>query len=311
MPLNSNARAVVDELMSKDLPAICESTAVEARRNASEATKNFRSRPDPAVKRRDWELPGGEGSIRGRLYFPPSGPSDGLLVYYHGGGWVLGELDSYDANCCRLALTTGLVVASIDYRLAPETPYPGAAEDCYAATAYLAGQRKELGIESPTPKLAVAGDSAGGNLATVVCLMAKDRGGPAITHQTMIYPVTDHDFDTPSYREFATDHVLTRADMIWFWDQYVPERSRRNEDYVAPLRRADLSGLPPALVVTAECDPLRDEGERYAARLAEAGVPTKLLRVNGLPHAFFGWPEKFPEESGQVIRLMGEEIARI
>jgi acetyl esterase len=221
-----------------------------------------------------------------RIYTPESPALAGALVYFHGGGWVFGDLDSHDETCRRLCREAELKVISVHYRRAPETTYPGAAEDCYAATAWVVENAARLGIDRD--RIAVGGDSAGGNLAAATALMARDRGGPAIRLQLLIYPVTDARFDTGSYRENADGYLLSRRAMEYFWDQYVPDLQERTEPYAAPLRASDLNGLPPALVQTAEYDPLRDEGEAYAAALAKAGVAVQQTRYDGLIHGFFG-----------------------
>jgi acetyl esterase len=180
-------------------------------------------------------------------------------------------------------------VASVDYRLAPEAPFPAAPEDCYAATRHLAGHAAELGADPA--RVAVAGDSAGGNLAAVVAQLARARGGPRLVHQLLVYPVTDHSFDTVSYRENAQGYLLSRDLMKWFWRHYLARPEDGASPLASPLRAPDLGGLPPATVITAGFDPLRDEGEAYAERLRGAGVPTELLRYDGLFHGFFGMGE--------------------
>jgi acetyl esterase len=219
----------------------------------------------------------------------PTGAAEppAVVVYFHGGGWVVGDLDTHDRTTQRLAEATDTVVVSVDYRLAPEHPFPAAAEDAYAATVWAA--------EHLDPShLVVAGDSAGGNLAAVVCLMARDQDGPDIDHQVLVYPVIDHAMDTESYALNGTDYFLTRTKMAWFWEQYLGDADR-SHPYCSPLRAEELSGLPPASVVTAECDPLRDEGEAYAAALTAAGVPAACLRGEGLFHGFFGLDELLPD----------------
>ncbi|MEN8159131.1 MAG: alpha/beta hydrolase, partial [Myxococcota bacterium] len=207
------------------------------------------------------------------------------LVYFHGGGWVIGSIDTHDGSCRDLANRIGCVVVSVDYRLAPENPYPAAAEDCYAATKWVSENAAAVGVDPG--RIAIGGDSAGGNLTAAVALMARDRGAPALRHQLLVYPVTDADFSRPSYRENAEGYLLTTKAMEWFWGHYVPDPARRQDAYAAPLRAPDLSGLPPAFVLTAEYDPLRDEGEALAARLEQAGVPTRLTRYEGAIHGFF------------------------
>jgi acetyl esterase len=198
---------------------------------------------------------------------------------------VIGDLYTHDGICRSLANAAGCVVASVDYRLAPEFKYPVAGEDSYAALRWVVANAGRLGIDAR--RVAVGGDSAGGHLSTVVALMARDRGGPTLVQQVLLYPVTNHDLDTPSYHENATGYVLTRDAMRWFWDHYLPSPTQGREAYASPLLAPSLAGLPPALVITAECDPLRDEGEAYAARLRDAGVPVTFTRYTGMFHGFF------------------------
>ena len=214
----------------------------------------------------------------------------GVLVYFHGGGWVLGDLESHDRVCRALANGAGCVVVSVDYRLAPEHVFPAGAEDCYAATKWVAENAASLGADPA--RLAVGGDSAGGNLAAVVAMMARDRGGPAINFQLLLYPVTDCALDTPSQKEFAADgYVLSRADMEWFWKNYVDTSAEKHNPYACPLRAKNLKGLPPALVLTASHDPLRDEGERFAERLIAAGVAVTCTRYEGVTHGFVSFAD--------------------
>ncbi|HEX7037211.1 MAG TPA: alpha/beta hydrolase [Pseudomonadales bacterium] len=245
--------------------------------------------PTPVADVTNRRIAGPEQDLDLRIYTPDAPAPTGGLVYFHGGGWVIGDLDSHDETCRRLCRGAGVRVVAVHYRRAPETTYPGAAEDCYAATAWVAAHAGELGIDAS--RLAVGGDSAGGNLAAAVTLMARDRGGPSLAFQLLIYPVTAADFDTASYRENGEGYLLSRRGMQWFWDQYVPDPAQREEPYAAPLRARSFEGLPPALVQTAEYDPLRDEGEAYAAALERAGVPVELTRYDGLIHGFFGMQE--------------------
>lgn len=216
----------------------------------------------------------------------PLEPARGVIVYYHGGGWVIGAIDEFDTMARKLAERTASAVVLVDYRLAPEHRYPVAVDDSYAALEWVGAHMKEIAGSTDVP-LVVAGDSAGGNLAAVMAQRARDRKGPAIDLQVLIYPVTDADFDRPSYVDPENQLLLTRDAMVWFWDHYAPEASQRSEPDASPIRAKDLSGLPPAVVLTAEHDPLRDEGEAYAARLTEAGVPVELKRYAGQTHAFF------------------------
>ena len=224
------------------------------------------------------------GSFNLRVLVPNETPP-GVIVYYHGGGWVIGSIDETDTMARKLAERTSCAVVNVDYRLAPEHRYPTAADDCYAALEWTAENLQHIaGREVP---LFVAGDSAGGNLSAVVARRSRDRGGPEIALQVLIYPVTDADFERPSYNDPANELLLTKEAMVWFWDHYVPEVGRRTEPDASPLRAEDLSGLPPAVVLTAEHDVLRDEGEEYARRLEEAGVPVNFQRHPGQMHGFF------------------------
>jgi acetyl esterase len=220
-----------------------------------------------------------------RVYRPTgvAKPSPALM-FFHGGGWVVGDLDTHDGSCRALANAARCVVVSVDYRLAPEHKYPAAADDAYAATMWVREHAAVLGINAR--RVAVAGDSAGGNLAAVVALMTRDRGQPPLAMQVLIYPITDCDLDTPSYQEFADGYMLTRGAMKWFWRQYLSREDEALEPYASPAQAADLRGLPRALVITAEYDPLRDEAEAYARRLEAAGVPTRLTRYDGQIHGF-------------------------
>jgi acetyl esterase len=242
--------------------------------------------PEPVEKVEDRTLPGPEGEVPVRIYTPAG---DGLfpaLVYFHGGGFVLCDLDTHDGTCRSLANGAGCVVVSVDYRLAPEHPFPAGLEDCYAATRWVSDRGSELGVDGS--RLAVGGDSAGGNLAAAVSLLAGERDGPELRFALLVYPVTNCDFSTPSYRDNAEGYFLTADMMKWFWRQYLPDPSDGEKPHASPLRAGDLRSHPPAHVVTAGYDPLRDEGEAFALRLREAGVPVTSRRYEGMFHGFFG-----------------------
>jgi acetyl esterase len=226
--------------------------------------------------------PGGEIPIR--VYYPSEGSDFPGLVWFHGGGWVLGDLDTADFNCRNLANGSKCVVISIDYRLAPETPFPGAIDDCYLATEWVSNHAAELGIDGQ--KIAVGGDSAGGNLAACVSLRARDNNLP-LGFQLLVYPVINADFNTPSYLENANGYLVTRDFIQWCWDCYVPDRDERNHPDVSPINADNLSGLAPAFIITAEFDPLRDEGEAYGDALQAAGVDVEVKRYDGMIHGFF------------------------
>ena len=231
-------------------------------------------------------IPGPADPIPVRIYTPSGEGPFPLLVFFHGGGFVLCDLDSHDATCRALCNEATAVVVSVAYRLAPEHPYPAGPEDCFAATCWAAGHAQALGADAS--RLGVVGDSAGGCLAAAVTLMARQAGSPAIAFQGLIYPVTNCAFDTPSYRDNAQGYYLTREAMQWFWDQYLNDPAQADEPYASPLRAADLGGLPAASLVTAGYDPLRDEGRAYGQALAAAGVPVQLHHFAGHFHGFAG-----------------------
>ena len=239
---------------------------------------------EPVARVENRTIPGPGGAIPVRIYTPAGPGPFPAVLYYHGGGWVVGDLEDAEDACRSIAHRVNAVVVSVDYRLAPEHRFPAAPEDCYAALAWVQAHAAEVGVDRT--RLAVAGLSAGGNLAAAVALMARDRGGPAIAHQVLIVPVTSHHFDTASYHAFAEGYGLTRSAMIYYWHRYLARHEDADSPYASVLRAADLRGLPPALVQTAEYDPLRDEGEAYAHRLHRAGVSVRLIRYRGMPHGF-------------------------
>jgi acetyl esterase/lipase len=283
MSLDPQAQKLVDAMAALNLKPVEDSTPEEARESMRTRTAGLGPFEEVAAVS-EHRVPVQGGLITVRLYSPGGAGLHPALVFYHGGGWVIGDLYTHDGICRSLTNAAGCVVASVDYRLAPEAKYPAAAEDSYAALLWLVANAAELGIDPR--RVAVGGDSAGGNLSTVVALMARDRGGPALVAQVLIYPVTVHDFDTPSYHENATGYVLTREAMRWFWRHYLARAEQGREPYASPLLTPSLAGLPAALVITAEHDPLRDEGEAYAARLRDAGVPVTLTRYDGMFHGF-------------------------
>jgi acetyl esterase len=221
-----------------------------------------------------------------RVYTPEGDGPFPILAWYHGGGWVIGNLESADGTARNLCVGGQCVVVSVDYRLAPETKFPGPAEDCWAATTWAVNNASS--INGDPSRLAVGGDSAGGNLAAAMSLMAADRGGPDIALQVLVYPVTDVNFNTVSYGENAEGTSLTKTTMQWYRDHYLSGKEDAANPYAAPLQAKSLAGQPPALVITAEFDPLRDEGEAYAKRLQEAGVAATATRYDGMIHGFFG-----------------------
>ena len=284
MPLDPQAKAVLDQFASMGGPQLHEMSVAQARELILGMVA-LAGEPESIARIENRTVPGPAGQIPVRIYTPLGTAPFPVLVYFHGGGWVIGNLDTHDGICRSLANRVGCLVVSVDYRLAPEHRFPAAPEDCYAATRWLAEHAGSLGGDKG--RIAVGGDSAGGNLAAVVALMARDRGGPKLAFQLLVYPATDTDFETRSYRENSEGYFLTRADMVWFWNHYAPRDEDRRNPYAAPLRAASLRGLPPALVITAEFDPLCDDGNAYAARLREDGVPVRLSQQDGLIHGFF------------------------
>ena len=235
----------------------------------------------------DRALPAVDRDIPVRVYTPAAadGVDAPLLLWIHGGGWVLGDLDTADATARALANRSGAVVVSVDYRLAPEHPAPAALDDCAAALSWCLENAELLGIDAA--RVAVGGDSAGGNLAAALCLRERDEFGPQLAFQLLVYPVTDCTMSHPSIEENGEGYFLTSATMRWFIDHYLGDLDPKDPS-VSPLHASDLSGLPPALVITASLDPLRDEGEAYAAALREAGTPVELVRYDGMIHGFVG-----------------------
>jgi acetyl esterase len=301
MPLHPQARDLIEKTTALGLPAVWDVTPAEAR--AAVRARSAALPRDEVASVRDHRVPVSGGEITVRVFTPHAAGPRPVLLYFHGGGWVTGDVESHEGICRTLANGARCLVASVDYRCAPEFAYPTAAEDAYAATRWVVEQASALGADAR--RLATCGDSAGGNLAAAVALMARDRRGPALGLQVLVYPVTDADFDTASYRENAEGYLLTRKAMRWYWDQYVPVLAERSQPYAAPLRAQDLAGLPPALVLTAEYDPLRDEGEAYARRLAEAGVTVTLTRYPGMIHAFFRYTHLLDSARAAVAEVVG------
>jgi acetyl esterase/lipase len=256
--------------------------------------------PGPAVAVvRDVEIPAGAATIPARVYEPHD--SQGTIVWFHGGGWVIGGLDTHDAMCRTLAGAARCRVVNVAYRLAPEHPFPAPLEDAWTALSWASAQY-------PSAPLVVGGDSAGGNLAAVCAIRSRDRGGPALALQVLVYPVTDHDLTTASYLERgAEDGWLSRRSMQWYWDRYVPDPADRANPEASPLRTPDLSGLAAAVVVTAEYDPLRDEGRAYAQRLHDAGVPVTADHYADMAHPFFEFVDVF-ERSNEAIERVAQRI---
>jgi acetyl esterase len=283
--LHPEVRALLEMMDAQGATPLELQDPVEARGARLEPMKLLGGQPDQLNRVEDLSFPGPGGDIPLRLYAAERGGLRPALVYFHGGGFVFGNLDTHDAVCRALAKESGAVVISVDYRLSPEHKFPVAVDDSYAATVWVAANAEKLGIDAR--RIAVGGDSAGGNLATVVAMRCRDAGGPALAAQVLIYPVTDSSsLETGSHREFGEGYFLTSAGMEWFTGHYLTSADQKRHPEVSPLLAPNLSGLPPALVITAEFDPLRDEGEAYANRLKEAGVPVTISRYPGMIHGF-------------------------
>ncbi|RKT55818.1 alpha/beta hydrolase [Saccharothrix australiensis] len=284
MPLHPEAKAVIDASDARGgLVPFGEDSPARMRAAFAESWQPS-PHPEPVDSVVDRTIPGPAGEIPVRIYTPHGDGPFPALVWYHGGGWVIGSLDENDTTCRALCNAVGTIVVSVDYRLAPEHRYPAAAEDAYAALTWVASHGGEIGADG---RIAVGGETAGGNLAAVVSLMARDHDGPPISLQLLATPVTAPPSDRPSYVDYGRGHFLDRASMEWFFEQYPRDPSDLDDPYLAPLAASHLGGLPPALVLTAEFDPLRDEGEEYAHRLLDAGVPVTLLRYEGQINGFF------------------------
>jgi acetyl esterase len=280
MAYHPQAQQLIDLIAESGAPPLTSMTPDEARQVPAILSALVGAGPE-VDSVRDIEIPGPAGPIPARVYKPVPEPA-GTVVYYHGGGWVIGGLDDWDAACRALAVASGARVVSVDYRLAPEHPFPAATDDAFAALVKVAE-------EHPDDAIIVAGDSAGGNLAAVSSLRAREAGGPEIALQVLVYPVVDCDLTRASCVEFQdTKLILNTPEMAWFWEHYIADPAQRSHPYASPIRAESLEGLPPAYIVIAQHDPLRDEGLAYAAALEAAGVPVTVSRHDDQIHAFFG-----------------------
>jgi len=288
MPLDPQAQAVLDQMVSLGAPELHTLSPEDARKAFDLLAQLSGLKPEAVAKVEDRLIPGPGGQIPVRFYTPQGRAPFPVLVFFHGGGFVIGSIELYEEFCRALTNGAGCIVISVGYRLAPEHKFPAAVEDCYAATKWVAVNAKAIGGDSM--RIAVGGDSAGGNLAAVVALMVRDKGTVPLVFQLLMYPATNLAHDTLSAQQNANGYFLTRDDMFWFRSLYLSNDADRNNPYASPLQAQDLHGLPPALVITAEYDPLRDEGEAYAARLREAGVTTACTRYDGMIHGFLSLP---------------------
>lgn len=307
MPLDQTSQNLLAKLASANLPPLHESSPQQVRelRRAMRVPTNS---PPVMARVEDFLIEHENGAYKARLLTPVE-KSLGCIVYFHGGGWVLGDIDDFELMARHLAVQSQCAVLLIDYRLAPEHPFPAAVQDAYHAVTWAAKNMVSL-TGGPVP-LIVAGDSAGATLATVAARKAIEAGGPAITMQILVYPATDSDFSRPSYQDPANQLLLSADSMRWFWDHYLPDPSLRSNPDASPLRAPNLRGLAPAFVLTAEYDPLRDEGEAYATALLNAGVEVALTRKSGQMHGFFTMPDILPSSMGAIAEIGAAVSSRL
>ena len=295
MSLDAIVKGLLDEMAANPAPKLWELPAAQGREMYRMIASTLDQQGISIGKTENMSIPGPAGPIQVRSYTPVASGGTALpvLVFFHGGGWVIGDLETHDALCRTLANETGAKVIAVDYRLAPEHKFPAAPDDCYAATKWVEDNAAKLGIDPN--RIAVGGDSAGGNLAAVVCQMAKQKGGPHLVFQLLIYPVTQMRANTDSMKSFAEGFFLERKTMDWFFDQYSDASVDPNDPRISPLAASDLSGLPRAYVVTAGFDPLRDEGKAYADKLNRAGVAAVYIDYPSMIHGFFGMSAVLPQ----------------
>jgi acetyl esterase len=297
--LNPRTQELIEMFVAAGAPPAPECTPAQRRDRAANLPKMLGPGPD-VEEVRDVFIPGPAGDIPARIYCPDSPCA--TILYLHGGGWVVGTLDMFDAFARMLAAESGCKVVSLEYRLAPEHPFPGAVQDAHSALRWVAAEE----LEGP---LVICGDSAGGNLATVCARRARDEGGPKIAMQVLAYPVVDHDFDTDSYCEQAGNPLMGRNDMTWYWDLYAPSAADRDRPDASPLRTEDLSGLPPTYLIIPAHDPLRDEVLAYAQRLESAGVPVLRRHYDDQAHGFLTMVNFLPAADAATTEL-GDMLRR-
>jgi acetyl esterase len=302
MPLHPQAQTICDAMNALEGPAWTDETLTEQRTGFGMLLM-LAGEPEPVFAVDDYDADG----VPVRVYRPSPDPDLPVVMYFHGGGWTIGTVEQFDPILRQVANATNAIVVAPDYRLAPEHPFPAALDDCWTALGWTAKNASTFGGDGT--RLAVMGDSAGGNLSAVCALQARDAGGPELALQVLIYPVTDCDFTTSSYQENAEGYLLGADQMRWFFRCYTRGDVDPTDWRICPLRARDVAGVAPALVFTAEFDPLRNEGEAYARRLLEAGVPVQKRRYDGMIHAFFGLSGAF-DASRDALDRIGTEVRR-
>ncbi len=306
MPLDASTAELIEQMAASGRPPIWHHEPDQLRANGVQLIAMYGAGPDMHSATERTLAAFDRGEFRVRTLLPRLDPM-AVIVYYHGGGWVLGTIDEFDTLGRKLAAATGCAVVMVEYRKAPEHPYPAAVEDAWTALSWV--EENLEAIAGQRVPILVAGDSAGGNLAAVMALRARDRNGPRLAMQVLVYPATDCDLENPAYLAPENQVLLHKESVEWFWGHYLPDVQRRNEPEASPLRSESLVGLPPAVVLTAEYDPLRAEGEAYRDRLADAGVPVQHKRFDGQSHGFFTYVNVLPG-SEEGIRFVADAIAR-
>lgn len=304
MPLDYQAKAFLDYLKSLGAPPIHKLSPEKNRKGIRHLAKITNMPLQPVAKVKERLIPVLDGEIKVRIYSPDGEGPFPIMVFFHGGGWVVGDLDVIDSPLRALTNAASMMIVSVDYRLAPEYKFPTAVNDCYMATKWVYDHASELGGD--VGRIAVGGESAGGNLAAAVTLMAREKGHPSLSYQVLLYPVTDLSREYPSHSKFD-GYFLTREDMRYFEHHYLRAEEDRKNIYVSPMLAEDLSNLPPALVVTAGYDPLHDEGKAYAEALKEAGVKVAYFCFDGMIHGFFSFGG-IMDKAKELITLIAQKL---